>query len=203
MLKVRLIFCPLSLALLSAAASAQSGWSVKDQEARIKRENDAFYRHLPSNPQKKEAAINAFIRRPYAERILDGWSPAYESAATPKAFKAKSGVNVTGRWERRQGTLGAAFGITRLGRGYAVNFLTWDAKGNEVFRRSATLHGGLLALDRPVFDLVERPFSKVYVVKVGKEARLLPSADVAQLDAWASNPKLRARAIAGLTFRKR
>ena len=168
----------------------------------MQRENDSFYRHLPRDSQKRLAAVNFFLSKPYSERLLDGWKSDYEPQATPKAFKLRSGVNPIGRWQRKQGPVGAAFRVSRDGSRYDVNFVTYDPKGSEVFRRMAVLRGAILILNRPVFDLVEKPFSKIYVVQVGKEPRLVPSADVNQLDRLAANPRIRARAIAGLTFHK-
>ncbi len=200
MFEIRLTGFLVLFAVVVTQSPAQ--WNVKEQQARVRRENDTFYRHLPKDSQKRLATVNAFLSKPYSERLLDGWKPEYEPVASPKAFKPRSGVNPVGRWQRKQGVLGAAFRISRDGARYDVNFVTYDRKGSEVFHRFAILRGAVLNLNRPVFDLVEKPFSKIYIVQVGKEPRLLPSADVTQLDHLAEDRRVRARAIAGLTFHK-
>ena len=168
---------------------------------RVKKEDNAYLSHLPRDPKKKQRAMMILAARPLAERLLDGWNPSYESSATPKTLKPKAGVKIAGKWSRNQGPLGSAFRITPNGSAYKVKFATWDRKGSETFFRNAVLKGAVLQLDRPVFDVVEQPFSKVYVVMVGKESRLLPSSDVSVLEKLGATPN-RAKAIAGLTFHR-
>lgn len=100
-----------------------------------------------------------------------------------------------------QGTLGAAFRITSQGSAFTVKFATWDGKGSETFFRKGVLRGAVLQLDRPVFDVIEQPFTKIYVVSAGKEVRLIPSADVPLLEKLGGTSN-RSRAIAGLTFHR-
>jgi hypothetical protein len=180
---------------------SQQGWSIAQQKARINREDDEFYRRLPNVAKKRQKAIGLYLSQPYSERILDGWKPSYEPSQAPTTLKTRSGAKVEGRWKRMQGKLGAAFRITEQGGHYFVKFATWDGKGSETFFRHGDLHGAVLKLDRPVFDVIEHPFTKIYVVAAGKEVRLLPSSDVALLDRVGGTP-IRARAIAGLTFHR-
>ncbi|MEA2553460.1 MAG: hypothetical protein QOJ65_1636 [Fimbriimonadaceae bacterium] len=189
------------MSLIIAAVVLQAGWSAPAQMARIKKEDDAFFRHLPKNNKKREEAIALHLRLPMHERILEGWAPSYESKGQPHALKLKSGANVAGKWQRTRGSLGAAFVISG-GPAFTVSFHTWDPKGGIVFRRKAQLKGSTLTLNRPVFDTIDRPFTKLYVVQVGKGLALLPSADVPLLDRMAKTPSERAKAIAGLTFKR-
>lgn len=185
------------------AGHAQTGWSAKAQDARMRKEDDAFFRRLPNDPKKREQALARYLARPQHERILEGWKPQFEPKAQPKINKLKPGVNLVGRWQRVRGPLGAAFGIAKAGTGYAVNFVTWDPKGSVVFRRTGRLQGGTLTLDRPVFDVVDRPFTKVYVIAMGKGVRLIPSADVELYERLIRAKRNVPQVIAGLTFAKR
>lgn len=169
----------------------------------MRKEDEAFYRRLPSDPRKREKALGDYLNRPQHERLLDGWSASYEPAGTPKAFKIKPGVNLAGKWQRTRGPIGAAFGISGPGPRYSVNFATWDPQSSLVFRRTATLQGGVLVLNRPVFDVVDHPFTKVYVIAMGKGVRLIPSADVQSFEKMVKNKKTQAEVVEGLTFRKR
>lgn len=189
--------------VLAVAFTAQTGWSVAAQNARMRKEDDAFFRKLPNDPKKREQALSRYLARPQQERLLEGWRPEFEPKAVPKSSKLKSGVNLVGRWQRVRGPLGAAFAITKSGTGYGVNFVTWDPKGSLVFRRSGTLQGAMLTLDRPVFDVVDRPFTKVYVIAMGKGARLIPSADVELYERLVKRKQNVAQVVAGLTFTKR
>ena len=189
------------LIVVVCAASWAQGWSVAEQKARIKREDDKFFRKLPKDPAKRQRLMAIYLSQPYGERLLDGWRSSDEASDTPHTLKPKSNAKIAGRWKRMQGVLGSAFRITSQGSRYVVKFATWDGKGSEVFYRHASLRGSVLQLDRPVFDSIDHPFSKIYVVAAGKDVRLLPSADVAVLEKLGATSH-RPQAIAGLTFHR-
>ena len=166
----------------------------------MKKEDDAFYRHLPKDPRRREQMIGQYLARPQQERLLDGWKRSYESKAKPKVFKLKAGLNPTGRWQRARGPLGAALQISPLGGRYTVNFVTWDPQGSIVFHRTGDLQVNQLVLDRPVFDNVDHPFSKLYVLDMGKSVSLIPSSDVELFERLMKQNRNRPQVIGGLTF---
>src|SRR5262245_53293815 len=111
MLKLQLI---LLVVHVGASVHMQQGWSVAAQDARIKREDEKFYNKLPKDERKRQRAIALYLSLPYGERLLDGWTPAFESKSAPKTLKLRTGVKIAGRWKRMQGKLGSAFRITPI-----------------------------------------------------------------------------------------
>lgn len=116
----------------------------------------------------------------WVEDELRGWQPGSEHAQLPAKAIRRAIKDITGEWiARHSGHCCTWLNIWRTRQGsYYVEFKTLGCVGDWDLIRTGEYADGVLTLNRPVIEYVDRTYQRLHAVRIVDEQYLLPSVAV-------------------------
>jgi hypothetical protein len=129
-----------------------------------------------SHAAPREPAITAGGSERIVERELDRWKPTKENDWSPSPAIRSPQTDIAGTWRVSHVFDGSSLIITRSGPGsYDITLHNASCLSRWTLRRTGHYSDGVLVLNRPVQEFPSITYQKLYAVRIGSAACLVPN----------------------------